>query len=148
MWDTNWSAGLPHAYEAVVASTALHWFDVERLGELFADTLRLLKRGGVFLLAEPASVQQPFASVFEEWKAKQADAYDPSTWNQFWARANALLGYDHKEVLGGHPASRVEIGDAGISVLEYVALLKEVGFESIDVLLRDAEKVVMAASKP
>ena len=86
MWDTNWSAGLPNAYEGVVASTALHWFDVERLRELFADTYRLLKRGGVFLFAEPASVQQPFASVFEEWKAKQADAYDPSTWDQFWAR--------------------------------------------------------------
>jgi trans-aconitate methyltransferase len=148
MWDAKWSGGLPHSYDAVVASTALHWFDVERLGELFVDAFSLLKQGGVFLFAEPASVQQPFASVFEEWKAKQADTYDPSTWDQFWARANALLGYDHRELLGARPAGRVEIGDTGIPILEYVALLKRAGFESIDVLMRDAEKVILASSKP
>jgi SAM-dependent methyltransferase len=147
MWDADWSANLPRNYDAVVASTALHWFDVERLGELFADVFGLLERGGVFLFAEPASAQQPFASMFEEWKAKRADAYDPSTWERFWARANALLGYDHREVLGGRPAGRGEIGDRGIPVLEYVALLKHAGFESIEVLLRDAEKVVLAACK-
>jgi trans-aconitate methyltransferase len=147
LWDTSWSAGLPREYDAVIASTALHWFDVERLGELFADVFSLLKRGGVFLFAEPARTQEPFASAFEEWKAKQADAYDPSTWDRFWARANELLGYDHREVLGGHPAGRVEIGDSGIPVLGYVALLKHSGFQSIEVLMRDAEKVVLASVK-
>jgi len=148
MWDTSWSDGLPREYDAVVASSALHWFDVERIGELFADVISLLKRGGVFLFAEPASAQQPFASVFEEWKTKQADAYDPSTWDRFWERANALVGYDHREVLGRFPAGRVEIGDAGIPVLEYVALLRHAGFALVDVLHRDTEKAVLAAAKP
>ena len=148
LWDASWSSGLPREYDAVVVSTSLHWFDVERLGELFADVFGLLKRGGVFLFAEPARAQEPFVSAFEEWKAKQADAYDPSTWDQFWARANALLGYDHREVLGRHPAGRIEIGDAGIPVLAYVALLKGAGFGSIDVLTRDAEKVVLGSAKP
>jgi trans-aconitate methyltransferase len=148
LWDATWSTGLPKEYDAVIASTALHWFDVGRLGELFADVFGLLKRGGVFMFAEPARAQEPFASAFAEWKAKQADAYDPSTWDRFWARANALLGYDHRAVLGRHPADRVEIGDAGIPVVEYVALLRHAKFESIDVLMRDADKVVVASAKP
>jgi SAM-dependent methyltransferase len=148
MWEPGWGTGLPRDYDAVVASTALHWFDVERLGELFADVFSMLKRGGVFLFAEPACAVQPFASAFEDWKAKQADTYDPATWDRFWARANALLGYDHREVLGGRPVGRGEIGDSGIPVSEYVALLTRAGFESIDVLLRDADKVVLASCKP
>ena len=44
-------------------------------------------------------------------------------------------------------ADRVEIGDAGIPVLEYVALLKHAGFLLVDVLYRDAEKAVLAAVK-
>jgi SAM-dependent methyltransferase len=147
MWDTTWSAGVPSNYDAIVCSTALHWFDVERLGELFADVFSLLKRGGVFLFAEPACAPRPFESAFEDWKAKQADTYDPGSWDRFWARANALLGYDHREVLGGRPAGRKEIGDRGVPLLEYVALLKHAGFESIDALLRDAEKVVLASCK-
>ncbi|HZC45772.1 MAG TPA: class I SAM-dependent methyltransferase [Candidatus Acidoferrum sp.] len=148
MWNTNWSAEISGDYDAIVASTALHWFDERRLGELFVDVFGLLKRGGVFLFAEPACAQEPFATAFSEWKAKQAEAYDPATWDHFWARANALLGYEHREVLGCRPAGRDEIGDRGIPVPEYVGLLEKAGFEAIDILLRDAEKVVLASLKP
>jgi SAM-dependent methyltransferase len=148
LWDTNWCDGLSREYDAVVAATALHWFDVQRLGELFVDVFRLLRPGGVFLFAEPASAPPLFASVFEDWKARQPDLYDPSAWDRFWSRVNTLLGYDHRNFRGGRPPGRGEIGDRGIPVLEYVALLKNAGFESIDVLLRDSEKVVLASSKP
>jgi len=40
------------------------------------------------------------------------------------------------------------IGDRGLPDQEWVRLLKNAGFESVDVLLRDTEKVVLAAHKP
>jgi len=108
----------------------------------------LLKRGGVFLFAEPACAQTPFASPFDNWRATQAQAYDPTTWGHFWARANELLGSDHREQLVRRPAGREEIGDYGIPVLEYVALLERAGMQKIDILFRDAEKVVLASVRP
>jgi hypothetical protein len=59
---------------------------------------------------------------------------------------NALLGYDYG-FLGDPPDNQNRIGD-GLSAMQWVGLLTDAGFESIDILLRDAEKVVLASVKP
>jgi hypothetical protein len=58
---------------------------------------------------------------------------------------NALLGYDYGFL--GDPDHQNRIGD-GLSAMQWVGLLTDAGFESIDILLRDAEKVVLAMVKP
>jgi SAM-dependent methyltransferase len=153
MWSMDWCEGLPRNYEVVATAAALHWFDIRRLSELFGDVFALLRSGGVFLFAEPASPQPRFADAFERWKAGQTQDldpanYDPGAWDRFWSRANALLGYDHREELRARPVDRGEIGDRGIPVLEYVAMLQKAGFESIDILRRDSWNVVLSSSKP
>ena len=153
MWSAEWCDGLSRDYHVVATAAALHWFDIRRLSELFCDIFGLLRSGGVFLFAEPASPQPRFAVALDHEKAGQPDNfdpenYDPEAWDRFWSRANALLGYDHLEVLRGRPVDREEIGDRGIPVLEYVAMLEKAGFESIDVLRRDSWNVVLASSKP
>ncbi len=153
MWSADWYEGLSRDYDVVATAAALHWFDVRRLSELFSDVFGLLRSGGVFLFAEPASPQAKFVSALEnriETPAQNLDPenYDPDAWERFWARANALLGYDHRELLRARPNDRGEIGDQGIPVFEYVEILKKAGFESIDVLRRDSWNVVLASSKP
>jgi SAM-dependent methyltransferase len=153
MWSADWYEGLSRDYDAVATAAAFHWFDVRRLSELFSDVFGLLRSGGVLLFAEPASPEPRFASALENRKKGPAqnlkpENYDPDAWDRFWSRANALLGYDHRELLRARPADRSEIGDRGIPVLEYVEMLKKAGFESIDVLHRDSWNVVLAASKP
>jgi len=69
-------------------------------------------------------------------------------WDRFWERANALLGYNQSAVLGTRPLGKEQVGDRGIPVLQYVALLSDAGFGSIDVLRRKSKYVVMAATKP
>jgi hypothetical protein len=64
----------------------------------------------VFL--EPASAEAKFAEGFAKWKQRQANRYDPETWEQFWTRANAFLGYDHTQLLGTRDPWL--IGDDGI----------------------------------
>ena len=45
------------------------------------------------------------------------------------------------------PDGQNQIGD-GLSVMQWVSLVADAGFESIDILLRDPEKVVLAGVKP
>ena len=124
---------------------ALHWFDARRAEQLVKDVHGTLRGGGVFLLAEPTSPETPFVTGFEEWKAKQPPRYTRENWERFWSSANALLGYDHTALLGPRDANR--IGDDGMSVAGWIRLLEGAGFELIDVLLRDADQVVIGALK-
>ena len=49
--------------------------------------------------------------------------------------------------VGDPPDNQNRIGD-GLSAMQWVSLLTDAGFESIDILLRDAEKIVLASVKP
>ncbi|MBV9415609.1 MAG: class I SAM-dependent methyltransferase [Solirubrobacterales bacterium] len=142
--DDGWLDELPGGYDIVTAVNALHWFDPRRAVELVNEVHGALQRGGVFVVAEPASPETPFAPGFEEWKAKQPPRYTRENWEQFWSTANALLGYDHTALLGPRDANR--IGDH-LSVVGWMRLLEGGGFELIDVLWRDADQVIIAASK-
>jgi len=141
--DDGWLDELPGDYDVVATVNALHWFDARRAGQLVRDVHGTLRRGGVFLLAEPTSPEAPFAAGFEEWKAKQPPRYSRENWQRFWSRANALLGYDHPALWGPRSAN---IGDE-LSVAGWLRLLQQAGFELVDVLLRDADQVVIAAQK-
>ena len=52
---------------------------------------------------------------------------------------------DHTTLLGPRQANR--IGEHGMSVAGWIGLLERAGFDLIDVLLRDAEQVVIGALK-
>jgi SAM-dependent methyltransferase len=142
--DDGWLDELPGNYDVVATVNALHWFDAERAAQLVEDVHGALRGGGLFLLAEPACPEQSFVAGFEEWKAKQPPRYRRENWERFWARANELLGYDHTTLLGSRHANR--IGD-GMSVAGWTRLLERAGFALIDVLLRDADQVVVGALK-
>ena len=142
--DDGWLDELTGNYEVVATVNALHWFDPGRAQELVKQVHGILRGGGVFLLAEPACPETPFSAGFEEWKAKQPPRYTRENWQRFWSRANALLGYDHTLLLGPRDAPR--IGD-DMSVAGWIRLIERAGFDLTDVLLRDADQVVIAARK-
>ena len=56
-----------------------------------------------------------------------------------------LVGYDYGFL--GDPDGQNRIGD-GLSAMQWVGMLADAGFGSIDILLRDAEKVVLASVRP
>ena len=142
--DAGWPDELPGNYVIVAVVNALHWFDATQAGQLLANVNKALRRGGVFLLAEPASPKHPFATGFEEWKAKQPPRYSQENWVRFWTRANEILGYDHTRLLGPRDANR--IGDR-MGVADWTRLVEAGGFGLADVLLRDADQVIIAAQK-
>ena len=143
--EPNWRCDLAGDYDVVVAVNALHWFSLARAIELFSDIFQLLRSGGVFMLMEPAGAEPPFASRFEAWQREQPSQHKYEDWRRFWSRVNALLGYDYGFL--GDPDDHNRIGD-GLSVMQWVGLVTDAGFESVDIMLRDAEKVVLASVRP
>jgi trans-aconitate 2-methyltransferase len=141
----GWQDGLSRDYDAVVTANALHWFDVARAAQLIQDIHALLRSGGVFAFAEPASPAIPFSAGFEEWKARQPPRYSRENWERFWSTANKLLGYDHTKLLGPRDTNR--IGGDDMSVAGWTRMLERAGFTLTDVLLRDADQVIIAALK-
>ena len=144
MWDTNWHNGLEPEYDVVATANALHWLDARRVAQVSQDVFRLLRPAGVFLFVEPACTEKTFAAGFTEWKSRQPSRYSRENWERFWSRANEILGYDHTKLLGSRDSQLVE----GMPVSGWVRILRDAGFESIDVLLRDADEVILAAAKP
>ena len=144
LWNTDWHSGLRHDYDVVATANALHWFDASRLVELFNDIFWLLRPGGVFLFVEPACAEKTFAAGFAGWKSRQPARYSRENWERFWTRANEILGYDHTKFLGSRDANRIS---DEMPVSGWIRLLKNAGFDSIDVLLRDADEVILASSK-
>jgi SAM-dependent methyltransferase len=143
--EPNWLRDLAGDYDVVVAVNAVHWFSLDGAVALFGDLFQSLRSGGVFLLMEPAGAEPPFAPGFDAWRKEQPSQHQYEDWRRFWSRVNDLLGYDYGFL--GDPDGRDRIGD-GLSVIRWVGLLADAGFQPIDILLRDPEKVVLAGVKP
>jgi len=142
--DEGWLDTLQGNYDVVTMVNALHWFDARRASQLVDDVNGSLRSGGVLLLIEPACPEAPFAAGLEAWKARQPPRYTRENWERFWSRANALLGYDHTLLLGPSDANR--IGDT-MSTAGWIRLLEQGGFPLLDVLWRDADQVIIGATK-
>ena len=143
--EPDWRRDLASGYDVVVAVNAIHWFSLAKAAELFGDIFESLRPGGVFLLMEPAGAAPPFAPGFAAWQKEQPSQHRYEDWRRFWSRVNALLGYDYGFL--GEPDGQNRIGD-GLSAMQWAGLLTNAGFESVDILLRDAEKAVLASVKP
>ena len=145
MAEPNWHRDFAKNYDVVVAANGLHWFDIKEAAQLFADVHELLRHGGSFLFMEPVGPEIPFAESFDAWKRTQPPQHKSDDWVKFWSSVSNLLGYDPIKELGERDDSHI---NDKLSVLGWVGMLKVAGFDSMDVLLRDAEKVVVAALKP
>ncbi len=143
--EPDWRRDLATGYDVAVAVNALHWFSIEEATKLLGDIFQSLRSGGVFLLMEPAGTEPQFAPGFQAWQKEQPSQHRYEDWRRFWSRVKALLGYDYGFL--GDPDDQGHVGET-LSVKQWIRLLADAGFESIDILLRDAEKVVLASVKP
>src|SRR5262249_1287239 len=128
----------------LATANAVHWLSAIRTEAVFGDIHRLLDDGGTLFFAEPGSPEVPFAPGFEEWKTRQPSRYEQGNWKAFWERANSLVGYDHTDLMGSREGSR--IGD-GMTVRGWIDLVETSDFQTVDVLWRDADVVIVAAQK-
>jgi SAM-dependent methyltransferase len=144
--EPGWRRGLQQEYDVVAAANSLHWFSMRTAAKLFSEILELLRPGGAFVFLEPAGPEPAYTPGFNGWKDMQPVQHKREDWIRFWTRVNTLLGYDHIKQLGAR-SDQNRIHDK-LSVLGWVRLVSDAGFENADVLLRDPEKVVLIALKP
>jgi SAM-dependent methyltransferase len=143
--DESWCQSLrARHYDVIAIANAIHWLSASRAEAVLGDIHRLLDDGGALLFAEPASPEAPFAAGFDEWKARRPSRYEQDNWRAFWGRANAVVGYDHTELLRSGNGDR--IGD-GMTVRGWMDLVETSGFHAADVLWRDADVVIVAARR-
>lgn len=143
--EESWCQGLRAArYDVIAAANAMHWLSAVRAEAVFGDIHGLLDDGGTFFFAEPASPEPPFAPGFDAWKTRQPPRYEQGNWKAFWDRANSLVGYDHTELLGSRKGSRIA---DGMTVRGWIDLGERSDFQTVDVLWRDADVVIVAAQK-
>jgi len=143
--DKSWSQSLQaDHYDVIAIANAIHWLSAIRAQAVFGDIYRLLGDGGTFIFAEPVSPEAPFAPGFGDWKTRQPSRYEQGNWKAFWDRANSLVGYDHTELFRFQEGSR--IGDA-MTVRGWIELAAASNFQTVDVLWRDSDVVIVAAQK-
>jgi SAM-dependent methyltransferase len=140
----DWRCDLTSDYDVVLAVNAVHWLSREQCSRLLGDILRSLRSGGTFLLMEPVATEPLFAPGFSAWRSGQPSQHKYEDWRRFWSRVQALVGHDFGFL--GDPPDQDRIGD-GLSTMQWVGLLADAGFQAVDVLLRDAEKLVLAGVK-
>jgi trans-aconitate methyltransferase len=145
LYAADWHGGLGAPYDVVGVGNALHWLRLERAREVLADVRRLLRPGGLFIALEPVSAMAPIETAFNAWKETQPPQHQWQDWLNFWTRVNDFMGYDHIASLGSRDDPR--IGDS-LTAAGWLDLAREAGFGPVDVLWRDAEKVVFAACAP
>ncbi len=139
----GWKADVSRDYDVVATANALHQFNATGAERLIQDVHGLLRAGGVFLLAEPVSAENPFAPGIESWSAALPQRYTRDNWQRLWSRATTILGYN-PVALWARASNPI---DVGMTVAGWISLLDTAGFELHDVLLRDADEVVIAAMK-
>jgi SAM-dependent methyltransferase len=142
--DRDWRRDLAVSYDAVVAANSLHWMSAGRVRELFGEVFGTLRNGGSFLFMEPVGCEAAFEAGFTSWRSTQPSQHTAEDWMAFWSRVNALLGCDYVKEMGERDPKRI---DDKMPVMGWVQMVREAGFGSVDILLRDAEKVVVGAVK-
>ena len=142
-WDDEWHHGVGQQFDVVASATALHWLDVDRLLHVARDVLHLLRPGGLFVFNEPAAA--PCGGLAREHLSSLCAAQDSEAsagaWTQFWTLAHERFGHQPKH------SRHDSIGDDGLTVSRYLAVLKEAGFSEVDVAHRHGTDLVIAALK-
>jgi SAM-dependent methyltransferase len=144
--EPNWQRDLASQYDVVVAVNTVHWFSLAKAAQLLSDIFQLLRSGGVFLLMEPAGAEPPFRAWVRRVEKATTSPAQHEHWRRFWSRVKALIGHDYG-FLGDSPDNQNRIGGR-LSAMQWLGLLKDAGFESIDILLRGPAEAFGARVKP
>jgi SAM-dependent methyltransferase len=153
--DPDWmeSVGVGRA-DAAVSSTALHWLPEEKIRRLYRDLAALLRPGGVFLDADharPGPDQAGLAdaatrmSDLRRERSRRATAAPVESWREWWEAIRAEPGLADevaaRDRLGhAHPHGRHELSDP-----DHRLLLREAGFQAVDVMWRHGAERILAA---
>jgi ubiquinone/menaquinone biosynthesis C-methylase UbiE len=139
MRKKRWVDIVDRPFDAIVSATALHWFSLAQLSQLYKQFAHILKPGGIFLNADHAGscckeIQKDWQDQRNRYtrKCKNSSADD---WDGFWRAYGRVLKIDiakfRKELMGSWVGS-----ESGQPLEWHFKKLKAGGFEAIDCFWR------------
>jgi SAM-dependent methyltransferase len=148
----DWIGALPrHDYDAVLASTALHWLDLERLAALYGEIRQILRPGGVFVNVDHMpdaglpTLNERLGDRDRTLRAARYTAGAVLSWEAWWdhvakdPKLGPLLEQRRKVFSGGHAA------DTDEPITWHVGALRTAGFSEVGVVWRGGRDAAVAA---
>jgi SAM-dependent methyltransferase len=145
-----WTAHAPGGCAAAaVSATALHWLSRDCLRRLYADLVRVLRPGGIFLNADHVGSDLP--GIQRLWQCQREEARGPAgtggeDYDEFWRAYLAVLGTEaaaRREAALG-PWEGIE---PGLPLWWHLDTLRAAGFEGVDCFWRHAGDAIYGGVK-
>ena len=139
--SAGWTEQLPSmGFDAVVSSTALHWLDRPRLGRMYGDLARIMRKGGIFLNGDVLPLGEAKKTLTDITEKIRFDRYGTlevefGPWERWWKKVE-------REQKGLGPAFRerkarfagATAPEGMLSLEDHVQLLHAAGFSEVDTL--------------
>ena len=141
--------GKYNVINAVVSSSALHWFSSENLEKTYCRIFKCLKKGGVFLNADHAgSCSRPIQQYWESNRRQmlQEQVKSADDWDGFWQQFLAELGKD-AQIERQKAIGQWEGTEEGMPMQWHFEKLEQCGFGYVDCFWRCDCDVVYGAVK-
>jgi len=147
----DWVAALPHRdYDAVLAATALHWLEPDRLAALYAEIRAVLRSGGVLVNADHMpddGLPELTGRLAARAEARQQARYAAGatmSWRQWWEHvaADPTLGplvAERKRLFADH------VTDWNPPVSWHLNALREAGYREVGLVWRGTRDAAVAA---
>lgn len=150
---SQWVDAVPKApADAVVSTTALHWFPPNALGRLYGEVAGRLRTGGIFVNGDQLGYEedQPtFSTAARTLRHRDQDAAEQrpgaEDWELWWAklRAERSLAKLFEEKDRRFPKEHHD--EEPTTARRHAQLLRAAGFREVGILWQERDNRVMAA---
>ncbi len=138
---SDWRHDLPWPLHAVVSSLAIHHLDGEQKATLYADVYRLLRPGGVFIIADLVQPAGPQAV------AVAAQAWDNIVRRQVSALENQTAAFDYFQQEKWNIFRYPDPTDKPSPLFRQLTWLQAAGFTDVDVYWMVAGHAIFGGRK-
>jgi ubiquinone/menaquinone biosynthesis C-methylase UbiE len=147
-----WTRALPGAaFDAVVATTAMQWFEEDEVVRIYRDVASLLAPGGAFLTSDlvprgSAAARSLAEAATVRWRARAIESPAGDHWADFWADARAepafseLLEERARRLVGRHPLPSRPFAF-------HETALRASGFAEVSEIWRHSESAIILAQR-
>ena len=149
----SWAAGLPSGdYDAVLSTTALHWFDERTLARIYGDLASRLRTGGLLLngdeiiaRSDPPLVRTLLDSVHERFR-RTRDAPGPKEdWETWWSRISQEPGLADEVTERRRRYPQAHTDGPQVSLEGHAEFLRAAGFRAVGIVWQEFDNRVLVA---
>ncbi|MBU3065883.1 class I SAM-dependent methyltransferase [Nocardia sp. NEAU-G5] len=148
--DPQWLAALPISdpVDAIVSTTALHWLRTDQLAQLYTQTARLLRPGGILLNGDDIATRDTEIDLLDQVirarHAERESVGDHEDWDEWWTAIKAEP--ELVDAVAERERRAWEHPENGNTTYElHLTLLRQAGFRTVSQLWQYGRRRIIAA---